>query len=312
MESASAGGRRRSASASSRSAGTYGGLPLPRRVRRPAARPGGQRPRGRVRARQDPRDRARPGGRRAALARRNVIGCKRLCVDTGYYETFNRPNVTLVDVSDDADRARSRRPACGPRARTTQFDCHRLRHRLRRHDRRAAADRHPRPRRPARCKDKWREGPKTYLGLGVAGFPNLFTITGPGSPSVLTNMLPSIEQHVEWIADCIGYLRDERRSAASRPQPRGRGRLGRRTSTRSPAARSARPATPGTSAPTSRASRACSCRYIGGFPAYVERAKPWWRTATRDFVGPRGCQFCAETAPRLRPLVGPQADDLTQ
>jgi len=57
-------------------------------------------------------------------------------------------------------------------------------------------------------KDKWREGPKTYLGLGIAGFPNLFTITGPGSPSVLTNMLPSIEQHVEWIADCIGYLRD--------------------------------------------------------------------------------------------------------
>jgi len=46
-------------------------------------------------------------------------------------------------------------------------------------------------------KEKWREGPKTYLGLGIAGFPNLFTITGPGSPSVLTNMLPSIEQHVE-------------------------------------------------------------------------------------------------------------------
>ena len=56
--------------------------------------------------------------------------------------------------------------------------------------------------------DKWREGPKTYLGLGISGFPNLFTITGPGSPSVLTNMLPSIEQHVEWIADCIAYLRD--------------------------------------------------------------------------------------------------------
>ena len=58
-------------------------------------------------------------------------------------------------------------------------------------------------------KEKWREGPKTYLGLGIAGFPNLFTITGPGSPSVLTNMLPSIEQHVEWVADCIGYLRDK-------------------------------------------------------------------------------------------------------
>jgi cyclohexanone monooxygenase len=48
--------------------------------------------------------------------------------------------------------------------------------------------------------EKWREGPKTYLGLGIAGFPNLFTITGPGSPSMLTNILPSIEQHVEWVA----------------------------------------------------------------------------------------------------------------
>jgi cyclohexanone monooxygenase len=55
-------------------------------------------------------------------------------------------------------------------------------------------------------RDKWADGPRTYLGLGVAGFPNLFTVTGPGSPSVLSNMLPSIEQHVNWIADCIDYL----------------------------------------------------------------------------------------------------------
>ena len=58
-----------------------------------------------------------------------------------------------------------------------------------------------------RLSEKWAAGPRTYLGLTVAGFPNLFTITGPGSPSVLTNMLPTIEQHVEWIADCIGHLR---------------------------------------------------------------------------------------------------------
>ena len=56
--------------------------------------------------------------------------------------------------------------------------------------------------------EKWREGPRTYLGLATAGFPNFFTITGPGSPSVLSNMLPSIEQHVNWIADCIGYMRE--------------------------------------------------------------------------------------------------------
>ena len=56
-------------------------------------------------------------------------------------------------------------------------------------------------------KDKWSAGPRTYLGLATAGFPNLFIITGPGSPSVLTNMLPSIEQHVDWIADCLAALR---------------------------------------------------------------------------------------------------------
>jgi cyclohexanone monooxygenase len=53
---------------------------------------------------------------------------------------------------------------------------------------------------------KWAAGPRTYLGLTIAGFPNLFAITGPGSPSVLSNMIVSIEQHVDWIADCITYL----------------------------------------------------------------------------------------------------------
>ena len=58
-------------------------------------------------------------------------------------------------------------------------------------------------------RDAWAEGPKAYLGLAVADFPNLFLITGPGSPSVLSNMISSIEQHVEWIIDCFGYLRAE-------------------------------------------------------------------------------------------------------
>jgi cyclohexanone monooxygenase len=60
--------------------------------------------------------------------------------------------------------------------------------------------------------DAWRAGPRTYLGLGVAGFPNLFLITGPGSPSVLTNMIVSIEQHVNWIAGCIEHLRAKGRT----------------------------------------------------------------------------------------------------
>jgi cyclohexanone monooxygenase len=59
-----------------------------------------------------------------------------------------------------------------------------------------------------KLKDKWEHGPRTYLGLQAVGFPNLFTITGPGSPSVLTNMIVAIEQHVDWITDCLEYLRD--------------------------------------------------------------------------------------------------------
>src|SRR5207245_216496 len=57
-------------------------------------------------------------------------------------------------------------------------------------------------------REKWRAGPRTYLGLATAGFPNLFMITGPGSPSVLASMIQSIEQHVDWMADCIGHVRD--------------------------------------------------------------------------------------------------------
>ena len=83
--------------------------------------------------------------------------------------------------------------------------------------------RHPRPRRRA-LRDAWAAGPRTYLGLGSVGFPNLFTISGPGSPSVLTNMIVSIEQHVNWIADCIEYLRDNGLRAASRRRPRRRTR----------------------------------------------------------------------------------------
>ena len=60
----------------------------------------------------------------------------------------------------------------------------------------------------AELKEKWRNGPRAFLGLALAGFPNLFTITGPGSPSVISNMLPSIEQHVDWIADCGAVTMD--------------------------------------------------------------------------------------------------------
>src|SRR3954449_8438675 len=60
----------------------------------------------------------------------------------------------------------------------------------------------------AGLREKWSGGPRTYLGVATAGFPNLFIVTGPGSPSVLSNMVCSIEQHVEWTADCIAHLRE--------------------------------------------------------------------------------------------------------
>ena len=59
-----------------------------------------------------------------------------------------------------------------------------------------------------RLADKWQYGPVAYLGLAMSGFPNLFTVTGPGSPSVLCNMLVAIEQHVNWIGECIDHLRE--------------------------------------------------------------------------------------------------------
>jgi cyclohexanone monooxygenase len=139
------------------------------------------------------------------LSPRTVVACKRLCVDTDYYATFNRDNVTLVDVSEapieaitpGGLRTAGREYALDAIVFATGFDA--MTGALLRIDIRGRGGRS--------LRDKWAAGPRTYLGLATAGFPNLFTITGPGSPSVLSNMVPSIEQHVEWISDCIGYLR---------------------------------------------------------------------------------------------------------
>ena len=79
-------------------------------------------------------------------------------------------------------------------------------------------------------RDHWEGGPLTYLGLMVSGFPNMFVVTGPGSPGVKTQMIASIEQHVDWIADCIGHLR-EPRLRPHRGLAAGRERVGRSTST---------------------------------------------------------------------------------
>ncbi|MEV1243805.1 NAD(P)/FAD-dependent oxidoreductase [Nonomuraea sp. NPDC049750] len=132
------------------------------------------------------------------------IGSKRLCVDTGYYATYNRPNVTLADIrtapiqelTPGGVRTAEREHPVDVIVYATGFDA--MTGPLLAIDIRGEGG--------LSLRDKWRAGPRSYLGLMSAGFPNLFTITGPGSPSVLSNMIISIEQHVEWIAECLERL----------------------------------------------------------------------------------------------------------
>ncbi len=141
----------------------------------------------------------------ALLTPRSVVGCKRICLDTDYFATFNRPDVTLVDVSDAPIEEITRtglRTGCDHYELDTivfaiGFDA--MTGPLLRIDIRGRGGR--------TLQAKWADGPHTYLGLAIEGFPNLFTITGPTSPSVLASMVPAIEQHVEWIADCIAHAR---------------------------------------------------------------------------------------------------------
>lgn len=129
---------------------------------------------------------------------------KRICVDTGYFDVYNRDNISLVDLNETpietitpaGIRTSDRDHAFDAIIFAIGFDA--MTGALERIDIRGRGG--------LRLKDKWAEGPLTYLGLMVAGFPNLFTITGPGSPSVLSNMILSIEQHADFIADCIDHL----------------------------------------------------------------------------------------------------------
>ena len=135
----------------------------------------------------------------------HAFGTKRPCLDTGYYATFNRPNVRLVDLrsrpietitatgialKDEAMDFDAIVYATGFDAMTGAI---------------VAVDITGRD--GVTLKSKWAHGPTTYLGLMSTGFPNFFTITGPGSPSVLSNMMVSIEQHVDWVTDCLVHLR---------------------------------------------------------------------------------------------------------
>jgi cyclohexanone monooxygenase len=132
----------------------------------------------------------------------HVFGCKRPCSDTGYYEAFNRDNVTLVDVESapitgmtvDGVRTGDALYQVDSIIFATGFDA--MTGALNRIDIRGRGG--------LALTRKWAAGPRAYLGLATAGFPNLFIMTGPGSPSVLANMVTGLEQHAEWITECIG------------------------------------------------------------------------------------------------------------
>jgi cation diffusion facilitator CzcD-associated flavoprotein CzcO/acetyl esterase/lipase len=135
------------------------------------------------------------------------FGAKRPCLDTNYYATYNRPNVTLVNLRQEPIKAITASSIVTDKRSVdvdvivfaTGFDAMTG----------AIMAVHPITGRAGKSlSDVWAQGPQTYLGLTVAGFPNLFMITGPGSPSVLSNMAVSIEQHVDWVVDRLAALRE--------------------------------------------------------------------------------------------------------
>lgn len=135
------------------------------------------------------------------------IATKRLPLDQGYFETYNRENVTLVDLREtpietivaEGVKTTEKTHELDVIVFATGFDA--LTGPLLRLNIRGRGGR------PLR--EKWSEGPRTYLGIATVGFPNLFMLTGPGSPSVLGNMPTSIEQHVDWVCECIEHLREQ-------------------------------------------------------------------------------------------------------
>jgi cation diffusion facilitator CzcD-associated flavoprotein CzcO len=141
-----------------------------------------------------------------ALCPYQHIGTKRTCVDIDYFETYNRDNVELIDLRREPLHAITTR---GVKTEAAEYEVDSivfaigfdamtgalLAMDIRGTDART-------------LRERWSAGPRTYLGLAVAGFPNLFMVTGPGSPSVLSNMAVSIEQHVDWITDCIEAMRE--------------------------------------------------------------------------------------------------------
>ena len=134
------------------------------------------------------------------------FGCKRLCAGTDYYETFNRDNVSLIDVSDKGIECLTE---SGLRAEGVDYDLDAIiyatgfdamtgsvtRIRITGSD-------------GLTIQKKWEDGPSNYLGLTIAGFPNMFNMVSAGSPSVLATMVTCAEQHGDWVANCLTYMRE--------------------------------------------------------------------------------------------------------
>jgi cation diffusion facilitator CzcD-associated flavoprotein CzcO len=144
------------------------------------------------------------------------VGTKRPCLDTGYYETFNRENVQLVNLRRDPIESLTAN-GIKTTAHEYEFDAivfatgfDAMTGAL------VAVDITGRD--GITLKEKWEQGTRTYLGVSVAGFPNFYTITGPQSPSVFSNMMISIEQHVDWIADLLGHMRAAGKGVAEATQ----------------------------------------------------------------------------------------------
>ena len=139
-----------------------------------------------------------------ALQPQHIYACKRPCLDTNYFEAYNRPTVTLVDVHERGVEAITAKGIVANGAEyeldcivfATGFDA--FTGSLNQIDIRGKDG--------LVLKEKWSNGPRSYLGLASAGFPNLFTVTGPGSPSVLANMVVAIEQHINLIGQCLEHM----------------------------------------------------------------------------------------------------------
>lgn len=134
------------------------------------------------------------------------FGCKRLCSGTGFYEMFNRDNVTLVDVRN---KGIERVTAEGLRAEGIDYDLDMIIYATGFDAMTGGVTRIKITGKDGQTiQQKWADGPKTFIGLTIAGFPNMFNMVSAGSPSVLATMVTGAEQHGDWIGDCLDYMRE--------------------------------------------------------------------------------------------------------